>query len=127
MMVVRKTDDGLTKGMRWSARAVGLIACGLLALFLIESGARVLHTLSWSSLRGVPLFVALVVAGAGLLIAWRWELIGSAMTVIGGLAIIGLAYLESGHSIVLAAFCLALPLLVAGVLYLSCGYRQKAI
>ena len=58
--------------MRWSARMIGLFTSGLFALFLIESGARILPALSWNSLRGVPLFLVLTMAVVGVIIAWRY-------------------------------------------------------
>jgi len=42
------------------------------------------------------------------------------MALLGGMAIVGLTVLGRGPNMALAGFLLALPLLVAGVLYLAC-------
>jgi hypothetical protein len=117
--------DGLTKGMRWTPRAIGLVASGLFLLFIIESGASALVSLTWTSPLGMPLLVALAVAVAGVLIAWRWEMAGGAMALLGGLGIMGLVYAGSGPESLLAALLLAFPMLVAGVLFLGCGLAMR--
>ena len=121
----QKAENRLTKGMRWSARVVGLLACGLFLQFIIESGARVLPALSWDSPREMPLLLALVMAVAGVLVAWRWEAIGGAMALVGSLAIMVMVYLESGSTMIIAAVILTLPLAVAGALYLGCCWRTR--
>lgn len=123
MTMAMKTGDRLTKRMRWSARVVGITASCLLVLFVIESGARILPALSWSSPTEMPLLLALALAVMGVLIAWRWETVGGAMTVAGAVAIIALAYMGSGPAMVFAALMLTLPLFVAGALYLACHWR----
>ena len=108
------------KGLRWGARAVGLLATGLYLLFVVEFGAKVLSAISWDSPAGMPLFVALTLAVAGTVIAWRWEAIGGLMALLGGMAIAALTVLGRGPNMALAGFVQALPLLVAGTLYLAC-------
>lgn len=120
-MTTREIGNGSVTGMRWIARLVGLFACGLFALFIVESGVRVLTALSWSDLRGVPLFLALVLAIAGVLVAWRRETIGGALSLAGGLMILALVYLASGSGMAFTAFLLALPLLITGTLHLACS------
>jgi hypothetical protein len=125
MTMAQKTGDGLTNGMRWGARVVGLLASGLFLQFMIRSGVRMLPALSWSGPREMPLFLAMVVSVAGVLIAWRWETAGGTMTVGGAVAIIVLAYVGAGLAIVPAAMMLTLPLFVAGVLCLACCWRIR--
>jgi hypothetical protein len=110
--------------MRWSARVVGLLACGLFLQFIIESGAK-LPALSWGSLQGMPLLLALVTAVAGVLVAWRWEAIGGAMALVGSMAVVVMVYLESGPTLIVAAVILTLPLVVAGAVYLGCCWRTR--
>ena len=127
MVASEKNGGGLTKAMRNSARGVGLLASGLFLLFLADSGLSLLSTLSWTNARGMPLFLALTVAVAGVLIAWRWETVGGALAVIGALAVVQLVYLGAELAMVPAAGMLVLPPLVAGILYLTCGWRTRAI
>jgi hypothetical protein len=120
MTTKNNAGRGVRKGLRCSARAVGLLAAGLYLLFVVEYGVKVLSAISWNSPAGMPLFVGLTLAAAGVVIAWRWEAIGGLMAVLGGMAIVALTALGRGPSMVLAGFVLALPLLVAGTLYLAC-------
>ena len=112
--------------MHGSAQVVGLLACGLFVLFLAESGVTLLSALSWTTPMGMPLFLALTMAVAGVLIAWRWESIGGAVAVIAALAVVQLVYLGAGLAMVPAAVVLVLPPLVAGILHVICGWKSRA-
>jgi uncharacterized integral membrane protein len=127
MSQVRNAGNGWTTSMRWTARIVGLIAAGLFVAFLVVSGATVFSSFSWLSWQGLPLLIALVAAVAGALLAWRWELVGGAMTSIGALAIIGLVCLGSGGDMFLCSLFFTLPLLVAGALHLGCCARTRLV
>jgi uncharacterized integral membrane protein len=127
MSQVRNAGNGWTTSMRWTARIVGLIAAGLFVAFLVVSGATVFSSFSWLSWQGLPLLIALVAAVAGALLAWRWELVGGAMTSIGALTIIGLVCLGSGGDMFLCSLFFTLPLLVAGALHLGCCARTRLV
>jgi peptidoglycan/LPS O-acetylase OafA/YrhL len=124
MTEVKQKKNGETKAMRWIARILALVAVGLFVFFAVEMGAKVFPTLSWGP-QGIPLLVALVVALAGVLIAWRWELVGGVMTVAGVAAIIALVCLGSGSDMFYCAFLFTLPLLLAGGLFLACCWRSR--
>jgi hypothetical protein len=124
MAETQNDGNGWTSVMRWSARLLALVAAGLFGYFAVEFGARVFPTLSWGP-QGVPLLVALFVALLGVLIAWRWELVGGMMAVAGALAIMGLVCLGSGGDMLFCALLFTLPLLLAGVLYLGCCWRKR--
>jgi hypothetical protein len=111
--------------MRWIARFVTLIAVGLFVLFAVEAGTKALSTLSWARPQGMPLLVALLVALLGVLIAWRWELVGSSIALVGALAMVGLVCLGSGTDLLLCSLFFITPLFVAGALYLGCCYRAR--
>lgn len=87
MTTAQQPDDDLTYVMRGVAWALGLWASVPFVLFLIYSGARVCPKLSWNSPQGMPLFIVLAMATVGVLIAWRWEMIGGAMAVVCAIAI----------------------------------------
>jgi hypothetical protein len=110
--------------MRWVARILALVAVGLFVFFAVELGAKVLPTLSWGP-QGIPLLVAVGVALAGVLVAWRWELVGGVMTVAGVAAIMALVCLGSGTDMLFCAFLFTLPLLLAGGLFLACCWRTR--
>jgi hypothetical protein len=113
--------------MRWMARLLALAAVGLFVLFVAMSGAKVFPALSWNSPQGLPLLVGLLVALVGVLIAWRWELIGGVLAVAGALAIMGLVCWGSGADMLYCAVLFTLPILVAGVLYLGCCWRTRRV
>jgi hypothetical protein len=125
MAMVQQIDKYLTGGMRWIARALGLLASGPFVLFLIYSGARIFPKLSWSSLRGMPLFIVLAMATVGVLIAWRWEIIGGAIAVVCAIAISALVYLGSGLVVFSAALMASVPFFVTGILFLGCCWRTR--
>lgn len=126
MTQAKNEGNGWTSSMRWVARLLALVAIGLFVFFAVEFGARVFPSLSWGP-QGIPLMVAVVVALAGLLVAWRWELVGGIMAVGGVAAIIALVCLGSGGDMFLCAFLFTLPLLVAGALFLGCCWRTRRI
>lgn len=124
MSKVQQKRDGSTTAMRWTARILALLAVGLFVFFAVELGARVFPTLSWGP-QGIPLMIALVVALAGVVVAWRWELVGGIMTVAGVAAIMALVCAGSGTDMLFCAFLFTLPLLAAGALYLGCCWRTR--
>jgi hypothetical protein len=109
--------------MRWAARVLALIAVGLFVYFAVEFGTTVFPSLAWTQPQGVPLLIAVVLALAGVLIAWRWELVGGLIAVGSSAAIIALVCAGSGLDMFLCALYFTLPLLLAGVLYLACCWR----
>jgi uncharacterized membrane protein (GlpM family) len=127
MAADQKKDSGWTGPMRWTARILALIAGGLFLYFAVEFGARVFSDLSLTSPQGLPLLMGLLVALLGALIAWRWEMVGGLMAVGGAFAVITLVCAGSGFDMLYCAFLFTLPLLVAGVLYLSCCWRTQKV
>ena len=121
----QKSKSGWTSAMRWAARVLALIAVGLFVYFVVEFGTKVFPSLAWTNPQGVPLLIALVLALAGVLIAWRWELIGGLIAVGGSAAIIALVCAGSGTDMFLCALYFTLPLLLAGLLYLGCCWRTR--
>ena len=119
MAKVSKASKDLVKGLLWPARTASLLVSGLFLLFVVESGARVVATLDWSSPRGMPLFLALVLSLAGVNVAWRWARLGGTMAVAGSLTMVVLVYLASGPAGVLGAVLFAFPILFAGALHLA--------
>jgi membrane protease YdiL (CAAX protease family) len=117
--------NGWTTTMRWAARLIGLAAAGLFVAFLAVSGSFVLSEIDWASPQGLPLALALVVAVAGVLVAWRWELVGGLMAMVGSVAIMGLVCAGSGADMLYCAFLFTLPMLLAGALYLGCCARKR--
>ena len=125
MRTIQRTGDSSTKVMRWIARVLGLLTSGLFVLFLICAAATICPTLSWSSPRGVPLFIVLAIAAVGVLIAWRWELVGGAMAAVGAVVLSALVYFGSGRAVFSTALMIGLPFFISGALFLACCWRTS--
>ena len=127
MTKAQQTGNGWTSTMRWIARILALVAVGLFVLFAVTAGSSVISAASWISPQGAPLLLALLVALAGVIVAWRWELVGGIMAMVGALAIIGLTCLGSGVDMFLCSLYFTLPLLISGALYLACCWRTRPV
>jgi hypothetical protein len=122
-----KNKNGWTGIMRWTARILALVAIGLFVLFMVESGAATISQLSFTNPQGIPVLLSLLLALVGVIVAWRWELVGGILTIVGALGIIGLVCLGSGTDMLLCSLFFTGPLLIAGILYLACCYRTRQI
>ena len=125
--MVQKMGDSWEKTMRWSGRVVALLTMGLFLLFFFQSGAKVFPSLTWRRPQEWPMVVALVVALVGVVVAWRWELAGGVVALVGAVAIVILVILGSGLDMVLPAIVFVSPLVLAGLLYLGCSARCRAV
>jgi hypothetical protein len=126
MTEIRKRSNGWTTVMRWVARLLAVASVGLFVLFAIENGPATLTSLSWTNLQGMPLLLALLVALAGVVIAWRWELVGGVMALGSAAVIMALVCAGSGFELFGCALLFTAPLLLAGALYLGCCWRKRS-
>jgi hypothetical protein len=110
--------------MRWTARLLALVATGLFVWFVVEFGGKVLTDLSWGP-QGIPLLVGILVALVGLLLAWRWEMVGGLMAMGGAVLVMALVCIGSGLDMLFCALLFTLPILVAAGLYLGCCWRTR--
>jgi hypothetical protein len=127
MARAKQEANGWASVMRWTARILGLIAVGLFVWFAVEFGPTVLPTLSWTDPHGMPLLFLLLVALVGVLIAWKWELVGGAMAVVGAIGVTALVCGSSGFAMLYCGVLFTLPLLLAGVLYLGCCWQTRTV
>ena len=119
MTTVSKASNDVAQGLLWGARALSLQVSGLFLLFVVESGARVVGTLDWSSPPGMPLFLALVLSIAGVNTAWRWATLGGTIAVVGGVTMVALVCMATGPAGLLGVVLFAFPILLTGVLHLA--------
>jgi hypothetical protein len=125
MTKTRKGGSVWASAMRWAARLLALVTAGLFVVFVADNGPTALGSLSWASPRGVPLLLALLVALAGLLFAWRWELLGTTVAASGAASIVLLVCAGSGFELLRCALLFTSPLLLASALYLGSSWRRR--
>jgi hypothetical protein len=111
-------SDSVTRPVRWLARGLSLLAAGMVVLFFVGEGG--FNPLRLTGSEAVPMALFFT-SWLGLLVAWRWELLGAAMT-LGGMGLFYLAhYLEAGRWPRGWAFAfIASP----AVFFLYCGLRE---
>jgi hypothetical protein len=111
--------------LRKIARIWSLVIIGLgILLFIaetIESQTTELAPYPWfENLIPVTLFLSVV----GLAVAWKWEGIGGGMAV--GFAVVNLLiYLATGRSKVAAVALILAPVVLPGLLFLTCWRHSK--
>ena len=109
--------------IRWIARIGTAIAVGLILLIFIGEGfCDGFGPLLNLTLRESLMMVAFFAVWLGLLLGWKWELLGGSLTVIGLIAFYLLDFLFSGTFPRGPYFLLfASP----GILFLYAGWREK--
>ena len=112
-------SDPVTRSVRWLARGLSVLAAGMVVLIFVGEGGFNPLRLTGSE---AVLMVLCFTSWLGLLVAWRWELLGAAMT-LGGIGLFYLAhYLEAGRWPRGWAFAfIASP----AVFFLYCGLRER--
>ena len=89
-------STNILNAFRWVAKTLTVLLFVLLAIILVAEGTR-----PWVKLTTMPfdeflMFFSLVVALAGLLLAWKWEGFGGMLTLAGLLAFSIVDYSFSG-------------------------------
>jgi hypothetical protein len=79
--------------IRWTARVSAALLFGLVLLFMLGEG---LPPLMRAPLAVRLLFAAHLATLAGLLLLWRWELLGGILTIGGMLAFYAINYCDAG-------------------------------
>jgi hypothetical protein len=66
--------------VRWGARVLALLVSGPFLYFLLFRSDEVVPTLSWRAPNQMPLLLAWMAVVVGIVISWRWEMIGGLLT-----------------------------------------------
>lgn len=112
-------SSGLTLILRWLARLGSLVSVAFLLLFLFGEEMNLSEI---SFVEGIGLFFFPFGITVGMLLAWRWETLGGAITVLSLLAFYGVMYADRGTFPDGIWFMLfALP----GLMFLYCGLRSS--
>ena len=108
--------------LRWIARGLALLWCGFWTWFSLAELAS-----DRSGLSHLPMVLLMVV---NLWAAWKWEVAGGIILALEGLAILIAYPLMASHfplaTILFVLATLALPPLLAGILFILCGGRRSA-
>lgn len=113
--------------VRWSARVLALVVSGPFLYFLIFRSGEVLPELSWRAPNQMPLFVAWLAVVIGILISWRWEMIGGLLTAVSAILIGAFSYLGCGSSELLTCALVAAPYFLSGLLILGCCWGKERL
>jgi len=134
---VRDVGDRATKWMRWVARIWGTLIVAFALLFVIGYAWNWVTTGTadpyaaedYPPIENVPPLLALL-SVLGLGVAWRWEGLGGAITVVCSLAALPvlLVHWPIAHDFpryLVAPYGTWLIILVPGILFLICWRRSK--
>jgi prolipoprotein diacylglyceryltransferase len=120
-----------TKILHWTARILCILAILFISLFALDSVSS--ERTFWQNATAllmslIPSFVLLAV----LIIAWKWEKTGGIILTIIGLAlcifVFVLNYKRNHFSVAISlknALMLAIPFVLAGILFILSHYRKK--
>lgn len=120
----RRTPLGVARfdllAARWIARVVSLLICGI----LLDG---------FNSLTTMPFGLIQIVGLAGLLLAWRWEVLGGLLVltagVLSGVAVTGSTLLAAGPSHLLVCLLSGVfwsgPFLIFGWLFIKIGRHNR--
>jgi len=113
--------------VRWIARILALLISGPFIYFLLFRSGEVVPELCWSAVNQMPLFVAWLGVVVGILMSWRWEMVGGLVTA-GSAILIGVfGYLGCGSGELLTCLIVAGPYLLSGLLLLGCCWGKKRL
>jgi hypothetical protein len=121
--MAQQLDQTTIVVMRWIARIVGALMAVLFVVFFVGES---LGGDGWFSSGQLTLVewlevAALLVMSAGVLLAWRWEVVGGALSLGGGLAFNVVESLGGGQ---VEPVWFAVVFVVVGVLFLVCSYSS---
>lgn len=117
-----------TNETRFLARSVSALALLTGIIYLRVIGQETMT--SWQTNQGLNtiafLLGLLIIAMAGLLCGWRWELVGGSIAVVSAIGIGILAYFSFTDYKLFSALAYSSPFLISGILMLVCGQRSHA-
>jgi hypothetical protein len=88
-MTTRKTVQTV---LRWAAQIIGALLVGVVVLFAVGEGVRFQD---FDAVTG-SMAVVFLVALAGMVVLWCWELVGGVMVLVGMGAFYAINYMSSG-------------------------------
>jgi hypothetical protein len=118
--------DRTTKWIRWIARILSIVIIGFTLMMVIGHAVTPdPHAIDYPPIENLlPLVMCLSVLGLGL--AWRWEGLGGAISVVFFLANLGLYWAIRGKFFPLRGLPILSPVLITGMLFLVCWWRTRS-
>ena len=137
MANVNEAGNRITKWIRWIARILGALLFGIALLMLIgytwnwvTTGKADPHAVEdYPPIENLPpLFMLFSALGLG--IAWRWEGLGGAITVVSQLATLPLLLIhwpitDDFPRYLVAPYGIWMIIAIPGILFLMCWWRSK--
>ena len=135
MANIKYANDRTTKRVRWIARIWGTVIIGITLLVLIgyawnwvTTGKADPHAVEdYPPIENLPpLFIGLSVLGLG--IAWSWEGLGGAITIVFQLAMLPLLLINwpiTQDSRFVAPYLILMTIATPGTLFLVCWWRSR--
>lgn len=122
---MKRTTEGFSE-LQTVAKAVGFLAVLTGALYLRARMGEGTVAFGWGGVDGDgTLLLFLMLATAGLLAAWWHEVAGGAIAALSALGVAGIVYGTGGPNRLLEALVYGSPFLIAGSLFLACGWRAR--
>jgi hypothetical protein len=115
MRSLYSTPSALGSGLRWAARLLAAALVGLVLVILVGEGFNPLNLKAVEAVQMTFFFTTC----AGLVVAWRWQVIGGALATAGMLCFFAVESVVTGGPPRGLVFYL---MLLAGLLFLLCGF-----
>jgi hypothetical protein len=113
--------------VRWAARLLALLVSVPFLYFLLFRSIEVVPSLSWRAPNQMPLFAAWLAVIAGILMSWRWQMIGGLVTAVSAIAVGVLGYVGCGAEEISTCLVIAVPYLLSGLLLLGCCWGREQL
>ncbi len=122
---MKRTTEGFSE-LQMVARAVGFLAVLTGVLYVRARMGEGTVAFGGGSVDGDgTLLLFLALATAGLLAAWWQQAVGGAIAILSALGVAGIVYATGGPNRLVEAFVYGSPFLIAGGLFLACGWRAR--
>ncbi|MGD2103596.1 MAG: hypothetical protein PVJ55_00590 [Anaerolineae bacterium] len=125
--MTKETKRFLLNSLAWAARALGVLVSGPFVYFLLFRSSQVVPNLSWRAPNQLPLLFAWIAVLTGVVLAWRWEMIGGTVTAVSAVLVVALGYLGCGADELLTCTVVAGPYLLTGLVLIGCCWGRERL
>ncbi|HLN28130.1 MAG TPA: hypothetical protein VK395_10335 [Gemmataceae bacterium] len=119
MPFVHVSPSALKVGLRWTARLLGVVLVGLVLVIFVGEGG--FNPFKLSPLEAIQMTLFLTTC-FGLVVAWRWQVIGGAISTGGMLLFLAVEFWATGGFLKLMVFYL---MLLSGILFVVSGFVSR--